>query len=61
MMASCHPYNAPACVDDTRCDPPMAADAIKIPGPKAFQVSFSALLGVEIVIINQLLVKTFQL
>ena len=35
---SCQPNNDPACVDATRCEPPMAAVAIKIPGPKAFNL-----------------------
>lgn len=37
-MASCQPYIAPACVDEIKCEPPIAAVAIKIPGPKMRQL-----------------------
>ena len=34
------PNLAPAVVDDNKCEPPIAAPASKIPGPKLFRIPF---------------------
>ena len=35
-----NPNLAPAVVDDNKCEPPIAAPASKIPGPKLFCIPF---------------------